>query len=116
VQLKNQPFNVASGHPILPRLYGHPRKRFDIATGGDEDDQGASRRHDVAPVVQYGVQAACVAARGKGRRVVGDCYQNAPAETINGLYKAEVIHRRSWQNREAVEQAVSSPVMHIVSK
>ena len=27
------------------------------------------------------------------------------AETINGLYKAEVIHRRSWPTREAVELA-----------
>ena len=26
---------------------------------------------------------------------VGDSYDNALAETINGLYKAEVIHRRS---------------------
>jgi putative transposase len=36
---------------------------------------------------------------------VGDSYDNALAETINGLYKAEVIHRRSWSNREAVELA-----------
>ncbi|WP_446730899.1 IS30 family transposase [Pseudomonas sp. SST3] len=36
---------------------------------------------------------------------VGDSYDNALAETINGLYKAEVIHRRSWQSREAVELA-----------
>ncbi|MFD2406257.1 IS3 family transposase [Azorhizophilus paspali] len=36
---------------------------------------------------------------------VGDSYDNALAETLNGLYKAEVIHRRSWQNREAVELA-----------
>ena len=36
---------------------------------------------------------------------VGDSYDNALAETINGLYKAEVIHRRSWRNREAVELA-----------
>lgn len=34
---------------------------------------------------------------------VGDSYDNALAETINGLYKAEVIHRQSWKNREAVE-------------
>lgn len=27
---------------------------------------------------------------------VGDCYDNALAETTNGLYRAEVIHRRSW--------------------
>lgn len=36
---------------------------------------------------------------------VGDSYDNALAETINGLYKAEVIHRRFWRNREAVEMA-----------
>ncbi|WP_386070920.1 IS3 family transposase [Tahibacter sp. UC22_41] len=36
---------------------------------------------------------------------VGDSYDNALAESINGLYKAEVIHRRSWPNREAVELA-----------
>ena len=34
----------------------------------------------------------------------GDSYDNALAETINGLYKAEVIHRRrSWQRIEQVE-------------
>lgn len=36
---------------------------------------------------------------------VGDSYDNALAETINGLYKAEVIHRRSWPRREDVELA-----------
>ena len=36
---------------------------------------------------------------------VGNSYDNALAETINGLYKAEVIHRRSWKSREAVEMA-----------
>jgi putative transposase len=36
---------------------------------------------------------------------VGDSYDNALAETINGLYKAEVIHRRGpWRNFEAVER------------
>ena len=34
---------------------------------------------------------------------VGDSYDHALAETINGLYKAEVIHRKSWQSLEAVE-------------
>jgi hypothetical protein len=33
----------------------------------------------------------------------GDSYDNALAETINGLYKAEIIHRRGpWKTREAV--------------
>jgi transposase InsO family protein len=37
---------------------------------------------------------------------VGDSYDNALAETINGLYKAEVIHRRGpWRSFEAVEVA-----------
>src|SRR5215213_10233422 len=37
---------------------------------------------------------------------VGDSYDNALAETINGLYKAELIHRRGpWRTLEAVEYA-----------
>jgi putative transposase len=37
---------------------------------------------------------------------VGDSYDNALAETINGLFKAEVIHRRGpWRSFEAVEFA-----------
>ncbi|MGU7776396.1 IS3 family transposase [Burkholderia sp. MR1-5-21] len=36
----------------------------------------------------------------------GDSYDNALAETINGLYKAELIHRRTaWKTRESVELA-----------
>jgi putative transposase len=37
---------------------------------------------------------------------VGDSYDNALAETINGLYKTEVIHKRGpWRSFEAVEYA-----------
>ena len=37
---------------------------------------------------------------------VGDSYDNALAETFNGLYKTEVIHRRGpWRTLEAVEYA-----------
>jgi putative transposase len=37
---------------------------------------------------------------------VGDSYDNALAETINGLFKAEVIHRRRpWRSFDAVEYA-----------
>nr|WP_204361983.1 IS3 family transposase [Escherichia coli] len=36
----------------------------------------------------------------------GDSYDNAMAESINGLYKAEVIHRKSWKNRAEVELAI----------
>ena len=37
---------------------------------------------------------------------VGNSYDNALAETINGLFKAEVIHRRGpWRSVETVEFA-----------
>jgi len=37
---------------------------------------------------------------------IGDSYDNALAETIIGLYKTELIHRRGpWRNLEAVEYA-----------
>jgi putative transposase len=36
----------------------------------------------------------------------GDSYDNALAETINGLYKAELIHKRApWKTRESLELA-----------
>ena len=46
-----------------------------------------------------------LAEAGIGPDSVGDSYDKALAETLNGLYKAEVIHRQSWKNREAVELA-----------
>ena len=37
---------------------------------------------------------------------VGDSYDNALAETVNGLYKTEVIRRKGpWRNIDAVEYA-----------
>jgi transposase InsO family protein len=40
---------------------------------------------------------------------VGDSYNNALAETINGLYKGEVIYKEGpWQGLEAVEHATLS--------
>jgi putative transposase len=37
---------------------------------------------------------------------VGDSYDNALAETINSLFKTEVIHRRGpWRSLQAVEFA-----------
>ena len=36
----------------------------------------------------------------------GDSYDNALAETVNGLYKAELVHRRGpWHGREDLELA-----------
>jgi putative transposase len=40
------------------------------------------------------------------RECLGDSYDNALAETINGLFKAEVLHRRGpWRSFEAVNYA-----------
>ena len=37
---------------------------------------------------------------------VGDSYDNALAETINGLFKAEMTHRKGpWQSFDALEYA-----------
>lgn len=42
---------------------------------------------------------------------VGDSYDNAMAETINGLYKTEVIHRRGpWKGLDDVEYATLESV------
>ena len=38
----------------------------------------------------------------------GDSYDNALAEAVNGLYKAEVIHRQGpWRSLEHVELATA---------
>lgn len=49
-------------------------------------------------LITAGVQASV--------RSVGDSYDHALAETVNGLYKAELIHRRrTWPSATAVEIA-----------
>ena len=46
----------------------------------------------------------------------GDSYDNALAETINGLYKAELIHRRApWKTQEALELATLEWA-HVISQ
>ncbi len=41
----------------------------------------------------------------------GDSYDNALAESFNGLYKAELIHRRGpWKNADAVEWATPTTI------
>ncbi len=45
------------------------------------------------------------AVRSVGSR--GDSYDNALAESVNGLYKVELIHRRSWRSLEQVELATA---------
>ncbi|HCR3030047.1 TPA: DDE-type integrase/transposase/recombinase, partial [Escherichia coli] len=38
----------------------------------------------------------------------GDSYDNTMAESINGLYKAEVIHSKSWKNGSQSRMARSA--------
>ena len=62
---------------------------YDLLQGGDPHDPACAQRA-IEPSVGS----------------VGDSYDSALAETINGLYKAELIHRRGpWRSFEAVECA-----------
>lgn len=49
--------------------------------------------------------AAAEAAPSVGRR--GDSYDNAPAASINALYKAELADRRRWATVEELERATA---------
>ena len=83
----------------------------------DALEQALHARPDASGVVHHsdrGVQYTSIryterlAAAGVERSVgsVGDSYDNALAESINGLYKTEVIHRRGpWRTIDAVEYA-----------
>jgi len=73
----------------------HARKR--LVHHSDRDNQYLSIRY-TERLAETGIESSV------GSR--GDSYDKALAETINGLYKAEVIHRRGpWRNRDAVEYA-----------
>jgi putative transposase len=77
----------------------HARRSFDdgrLIHHSDRGSQYVSIRY-TERLADAGIDASV----GRG----GDSYDNALAETINGLYKAEVIHRHSWPNRQAVEWA-----------
>ena len=83
-----------------------------------------SRRHDdLSGLVHHsdrGVQYLCIkyterlaeigAVPSVGSK--GDSYDNALAETVNGLFKAELIHRKGpWRHAEQVELAIAGWVM-----
>jgi hypothetical protein len=80
--------------------------RLSMRAGPDPGRPGPSQRqgrsiscHGLHPAPRRGNLEPSVGS-------VGDSYDNALAETINGLYKAEVIWRqRSWPNASAVEMA-----------
>lgn len=91
--------------------------RTDFVLDALEQALHARRREGDAPLIHHsdrGVQYVSIryterlAEAGIQPSVgsVGDSYDNALAETINGLYKAEVIHRRGpWKTKDAVEMA-----------
>jgi putative transposase len=74
-----------------------PVKRDGLVNHSDRGSQYVSIRYSER-LAEAGIEPSVAS--------VGDSYDNALAETINGLYKAEVIHRRGpWRSFEAVEFA-----------
>jgi putative transposase len=74
-----------------------PERDSSLVHHSDRGSQYVSIRYS-EPLAEAGVEPSV------GSK--GDSYDNALAETINGLYKAELIHRRApWKNKEAVELA-----------
>jgi putative transposase len=76
----------------------HARRETDgLVHHSDRDAQYLSIRYSKR-LAECGIQASV--------GTTGDSYDNAMAESINGLYKAEVIWRRGpWRGLEAVEYA-----------
>ena len=88
--------------PIAPSTYhAHARQRREPETFSARAKRDAALREKFRRAERLkgaGVETSVGS--------VGDSYDNALAETINGLYKAEVIHRRGpWRSFEAVEFA-----------
>lgn len=79
-----------------------------VCTGASRGDQGLIHHSDRgAQYVSLAYSDALITA-GVTASVgtVGDSYDNALAETVNGLYKAELIHaKRLWESTQAVEIA-----------
>ena len=74
-----------------------PERSDDLVHHSDRGSQYVSIRY-TERLAEAGIEPSV------GSR--GDSYDNALAETINGLYKAELIHRRApWKTKEAVELA-----------
>ena len=66
----------------------------------------ALQGREAQPAVGVGLHLRVHLARLAVCGIRGDGYDNALAETINGLYKAELIHRRGpWKTKESVELA-----------
>ena len=76
---------------------GQPERESSLVHHSDRGSQYVSIRY-IERLAEAGVEPSV------GSK--GDSYDNALAETINGLYKAELIHRRApWKTKEAVDLA-----------
>lgn len=84
-----------------------------VADDGETFDVAALTAAPIREEVEYGGVRVRTTATIAGARIsiqvdigFGDSYDNALAETINGLYQAKLIQRRGpWRNFEAVEFA-----------
>ena len=83
---------------LEPALYARrPEREGALVHRSDRGSQYVSIRYNER-LAQAGIEPSV------GSTV--DSYDNALAETIDGLHKAEIIHRRGlWKTREAVELA-----------
>src|SRR3954466_14549364 len=87
-------------HGSPPRLMAHQPTRCSTT------QESSIRVHRPEPVSIRYTERLAAAGIEPSVGSVGDSFDNALAETINGLYKAEVIHRRGpWRSFEAVEFA-----------
>ena len=126
----NPALSAATSLLIPPAIYVQNSCRsLRVATGGRPGDRNGGRPHrsdrrffmpiatSSVEVLRRPVESTQYLAMNYTQRLaeaklvpsvgsVGDSYDNALAETINGLYKADVIWRqRSWPNASAVEMA-----------
>ena len=86
---------LALEHALLST--GASRGREGLVHHSDRGSQYVSLAYSDA-LITAGVSASV--------GTVGDSYDNALAESVNGLYKAELIHaKRIWESVEAVELA-----------
>jgi transposase InsO family protein len=89
-----------TGGSAAPRYQRRPAHRGGLVHHSDRGSQYVAIKH-ADRLAEAGIEPSVGS--------VGDSYDNALAETINGLYKAELIHRRApWKSFEAVELATLS--------
>jgi len=78
-------------------LYDRQPERDELTHHSDRGSQYVSIRYSER-LAEAGIEPSV------GSR--GDSYDNALAETINGLYKTELVHRRApWRTKESLELA-----------